>query len=101
METIPSLFGNVRFLDAALEYKLPFEEEVGLSVSLEDMKQAVVDEHMRPQIKQQWREHEVSPHGFKINFLHLQRSYEENYLKYYYYFYFSRKPFLFKHELIK
>lgn len=45
-------------VDAALEYKLPFEEEVGLSVSLEDMKQAVVDEHMRPQIKQQWREHE-------------------------------------------
>ena len=44
---------------------------MGLNVSLEDMKQAVVDEHMRPQIRQQWREHEVShePHDFEIALL--------------------------------
>jgi len=42
------------------EYQLPFEEEVGLHPSLEDMQQVVVQQRMRPQIRADWRNHTVS-----------------------------------------
>lgn len=42
------------------DYQLPFEEEVGLHPSLEDMQQVVVQQRMRPQIRPDWRNHVVS-----------------------------------------
>ncbi|XP_031559084.1 activin receptor type-2A-like isoform X2 [Actinia tenebrosa] len=39
------------------EYRLPFEEEVGLHPSLEDMQQVVVQQRIRPKIREDWRNH--------------------------------------------
>lgn len=39
------------------EYRVPFEEEVGLHPSLEDMQQAVSQKKIRPHIRQDWRVH--------------------------------------------
>ena len=41
------------------DYKLPFEEEVGLNPSLDDMKEVVVDKGQRPIIKPEWIKHHV------------------------------------------
>eukprot|EP00795_Rhopilema_esculentum_P014417 gene14417-5471_t len=39
------------------EYKLPFEEEVGLHPSIEAMQDVVVDKKLRPKIRGEWRAH--------------------------------------------
>ncbi|XKL66504.1 hypothetical protein PGB90_009924 [Kerria lacca] len=39
------------------DYKLPFEEEVGLHPSLEDIQDVVVHKKMRPVIKNSWKQH--------------------------------------------
>ena len=41
------------------EYKLPFEEEVGLHPSIEAMQDVVVDKKLRPKIRGEWRAHKV------------------------------------------
>ncbi|XP_032222986.1 activin receptor type-2A [Nematostella vectensis] len=43
--------------DPVEDYRLPFEQEVGLHPSLEDMQQVVVQKKMRPQFKDSWRCH--------------------------------------------
>ena len=48
------------FEEEKCEYKLPFEDEVGLNPSLDDMKTAVVDKCLRPVIKSEWLNHYVS-----------------------------------------
>ena len=42
------------------DYRLPFEDEVGLHPSLEDMQQAVSQKKIRPRIRDDWRLHSVS-----------------------------------------
>ena len=42
-----------------LEYRLPFEEEVGPHPSLEDMQESVVQRKVRPNIPLNWRNHYV------------------------------------------
>lgn len=41
------------------EYRLPFEEEVGLHPTLEDMQESVVHKKERPLILETWRKHAV------------------------------------------
>ena len=41
------------------EYRLPFEEEVGSHLSLEDMQQAVVHKKIRPILRTDWFYHKV------------------------------------------
>lgn len=41
------------------EYRLPFEEEVGLHPTLEDMQESVVHKKERPLILDTWRKHPV------------------------------------------
>ena len=41
------------------DYRMPFEEEVGLHPTLEEMQDAVVSSRKRPQIKQHWLKNEV------------------------------------------
>lgn len=42
------------------EYQLPFEDEVGLHPSLEDMQDTVVHKKLRPKNKEHWQKHAVS-----------------------------------------
>ena len=42
------------------EYRLPFEDEVGLHPTLEDMQESVVHKKERPIILETWRKHPVS-----------------------------------------
>lgn len=42
------------------EHRLPFEEEVGPHPSLDEMQEAVVQNKIRPQIKDTWYKHPVS-----------------------------------------
>ena len=42
------------------EYKVPFEDEVGLHPALEDMQQVVVQKKLRPTLRQEWFVHPVS-----------------------------------------
>lgn len=51
------------------DYKLPFEEEVGLHPTLEDMQESVVHKKERPAILETWRQHPVCQ--FEIVFLSL------------------------------
>jgi len=39
---------------------LPFEEEVGLHPSLEDMQEVVVHKKLRPALRECWQKHAVS-----------------------------------------
>lgn len=41
------------------DYKLPFEDDVGLHPTLEDMQDVVVHKKMRPQIHEHWLRHSV------------------------------------------
>lgn len=43
-----------------LEYKLPYEDEVGKSPNLEDMKRCVLQRKLRPIIQDAWITHSVS-----------------------------------------
>ncbi|XP_033096462.1 activin receptor type-2B-like [Anneissia japonica] len=40
------------------EYMLPFEEEIGLAPSLEDMQEVVVEKKMRPVFREHWLKHQ-------------------------------------------
>ena len=42
------------------DYQLPFEEEIGLHPTLEDMQELVVINKVRPAIKEHWLKHAVS-----------------------------------------
>ena len=42
------------------DYQLPFEEEIGLHPTLEDMQELVVINKVRPCIKEHWLKHAVS-----------------------------------------
>ncbi len=42
------------------EYQLPFEDEVGLHPTLDDMADTVVHKKIRPKIKDHWHKHAVS-----------------------------------------
>lgn len=42
------------------EYRLPFEEELGLHPSLEDMQESIAGKKLRPRIQDEWRAHVVS-----------------------------------------
>ena len=44
------------------DYQLPFEDEVGLHPSLEDMQDTVVHKKLRPKFKEHWLKHNVSFH---------------------------------------
>ena len=41
------------------EYMLPFEEEVGLAPSIEEMQDCVVHNRKRPVIRETWKKHAV------------------------------------------
>lgn len=45
---------NVLFPGPIGDYKLPFEKEVGLFPSLEDIQDVVVLKKLRPQFKEHW-----------------------------------------------
>lgn len=49
------------------DFKLPFEEELGSHPSLEEMQENIAAKKLRPKIKQEWREHNVSQ-GFQLFF---------------------------------
>ena len=58
------IFGSVKFyclFSAGVfpEYKLPFEEEVGLHPSIDTMQDVVVEKKLRPKIRGEWRAHKV------------------------------------------
>nr|AEL12449.1 activin type II receptor S/T kinase [Helobdella sp. Austin] len=40
------------------DYKLPYEDRVGLNPSIEDMQQVVVEDKLRPNIRKEWLQHE-------------------------------------------
>lgn len=48
------------FCGPVLEYKLPYEEQVGKSPNLEDMKLCVLQKKVRPTIQEAWKNHSVS-----------------------------------------
>lgn len=58
---------NVLFSGPVDEYRLPFEEEVGSHLSLEDMQQAVVQKKIRPKLRQDWYIHTVSKEHFRTH----------------------------------
>jgi len=41
------------------EYRMPFEDEVGLHPTLEEMQDAVISSRKRPQFKPHWLKNEV------------------------------------------
>ncbi|ESN92122.1 hypothetical protein HELRODRAFT_89946, partial [Helobdella robusta] len=41
------------------DYKLPYEDRVGLNPSIEDMQQVVVEDKLRPNIRKEWLQHEA------------------------------------------
>lgn len=55
------MFLYVLFAGVFPEYKLPFEEEVGLHPSIESMQDVVVEQKLRPKIRGDWRAHKVLP----------------------------------------
>lgn len=48
------------------DYRLPFEEEVGLHPTLEDMQESVVVKKERPLIQETWRKHPVNTRAIPI-----------------------------------
>jgi len=44
------------------DYRMPFEDEVGIHPTLEEMQDAVVSSRKRPQFKQHWLKNEVFTH---------------------------------------
>lgn len=51
------------------EYQLPFESEVGLHPTLDDMQECVVTQKNRPHISLTWLNHPVRMHFLKANLL--------------------------------
>ena len=51
---------NFPFVGIGGEYQLPFEEDIGLHPSLEDMQEVVVQQKGRPRIREAWLQHSVS-----------------------------------------
>ena len=66
LKTKIALFPDVCCLKSRLflpgpvgDYRMPFEEEVGSHLSLEDMQQAVVHKKIRPKFRADWFHHNV------------------------------------------
>lgn len=56
LETVSSFYS---YQGPIGEYRLPFEDEVGLHPTLEDMQESVVHKKERPLILETWRKHPV------------------------------------------
>jgi len=52
------------------DYRMPFEDEVGIHPTLEEMQDAVVSSRKRPQFKQHWLKNEVFTHISSMRTVH-------------------------------
>ena len=51
-----TIFLLISHADVSVEdYKMPFEEEVGMHPSIEDMQDKVVEKKLRPKIREEWK----------------------------------------------
>ena len=58
--TQPSVVDDVCMLGLPGDYHMPFEDEVGLHPTLEEMQDVVVSSRKRPQFKPHWLKNEVA-----------------------------------------
>ena len=58
-----SLYHITIFSVVVEDYRAPYEEEVGIHPTIEDMRLCVLNNKTRPKLKDEWRGHDVS---FKV-----------------------------------